>query len=810
MMNLALRQWRDSFAQEPVDALDRLIRGLVPLGTASQLSLGEFFSIAFERGDSAFDAAVRAWLDAHILQPIPARMIPGRWSVLLAEFFRGIADWQFTETGDLLRKKHQDIRMWLRGLYEGSDRDPESSYLLALAYHQADQRFSSLWRRIILAEEMPERPWRSIGIFGFRKMPDAQGNPAADVPDGLLHALVQWADKSGTKKNEWLQTVRSLFAAYPSSEAYWVGKFAQIMESSSVKIVHAHKWLSDVLPQWTTGHEVMGNHNSVGATGRSMLPSREERENWIQRIEEQPKESQTTEFSQYLSRYRGYTRATGDTHFLVRTFNNVAVKVASKDHKRSQWALGLMEEALDWEPYNPHNWTSYARVLSAAKRKDDALQALWHARYRFLWNAVIRNELGRLLRETGDLATSESVLREAAAHFPNNVVFLSSLAETLRAMDKVAEARKVLEAARKLSPQNVFCLNSLADLLIETNELEEAEALYQEELKIDPTNEYAQTGIAKVWFVKSVQTNDEKLREKARDLLTKLAANGGYTAQIRLPHFDQWWAEGVAQGASYRGADAKTSAPQPIKSKQRRIDDMSPVERLGRSMVAIWQAERATNIAERARICDQALQLLEVPENKMGELLTGFVEARGLVLLARGEAQAALDYFTEQIERLGRGGWIGIRLGAMRARIMLGEAVDIESDTALFDSSHARFIFHVAEVICRLDHNDSNQQELAQLLRNLYPRAATMAAPETLIEKWDDEEEPQTEGPTVLNSRDMVAQFVLTRWFQPAGIHAEADLGSPDAIRRVSLEIEKSRQDTLDLISATAPALAAA
>ena len=75
-MNLAARQWRESFADNPSNALDRLIRGLVPLGTLSQLSLGELFSTIFDHDDSEFDGAVSEWLDRQILSPVPSRIIP--------------------------------------------------------------------------------------------------------------------------------------------------------------------------------------------------------------------------------------------------------------------------------------------------------------------------------------------------------------------------------------------------------------------------------------------------------------------------------------------------------------------------------------------------------------------------------------------------------------------------------------------------------------------------------------------------------------------------------------------------------------
>jgi hypothetical protein len=208
-MNQALKIWRDQFTQQPVEALDRLIQGLVPLGVSSQLSLGEILNLAFEPEDPVLDGAVRTWIAKQILQPLPEGMIPTRWSALLDEFLRGIATMRLPKTGALLQEEHGRIRLWLRGFYEGPDRDPEGSYLLALAYYQSDQQFSGLWRRLFLGEEFPERSYRDIGFLGFRKKPDAEGRPAADVPVGLLHAVVELADNPKMTPQEWRQIVRS-------------------------------------------------------------------------------------------------------------------------------------------------------------------------------------------------------------------------------------------------------------------------------------------------------------------------------------------------------------------------------------------------------------------------------------------------------------------------------------------------------------------------------------------------------------------------------------------------------------------------
>lgn len=838
-MNLALRKWREVFARQPVDSLDRLIRGLVPLGTVSQLSLSELFALAFDHEDAEFDRAVRDWLDARILQPIPDNMVPGRWSVLLGEFFRGIADRRLQEAGRLLRERHTDIRLWLRGLYEGSDRDPEGNYLVALAWHQADQRFSHLWRRLILGEEMPERSWRDTGILGFRKMPEADRPEAADVPDGLLRALIDLKGRTAINKGAWQQSIRSLFAAYPSSRKYWVRKFAEIVQSSSVDFENLHDWLRPILPGWPkTRRRLQLPASRVLTRSRLMPPSQRESEEWLDRFQIQPEASETDEFRQFLERHRAYTRATGDTYSLARAFKRLGLALVRRDNRRSTTAITLMEEVLAWEPYSHYSWTVYARTLKAAKRSNDALAVLWEARHRFPWEVVIRNELGLMLRRVGDFSTSEAVLCEAATHFPTNWICRTALittfsdmgelnkafqvckeavrdfpdrvephirlAQILSRLDKRDEAREVLASVQRDFPNDIRGLTMVGNVFVSMNEISKAEEVFGRIRSIDPLNFQTAARLANVWFIKSAGTRDEALREKARQLLDRLASEGNQLAASYLNKFDKRWTSFVEKGGGVELQDHDVEDLSEITPIQRRIDDMTNVERLGRSMVTLWRAERTENSGERDSLCDVALQLLNVPEDETKDLLSGFVETRGLVLIVRGNARAALDYFTEQAEHLGRGGWIGIRLGALRARIALGEIPDFQTEAAVFSSSHARFIFHVAEVIVCLVHDDPSHQELALLLKELFPRAEKMA----LVETYDLDEEAREESHSASlaeSTSDMIAGFIHTRWFRSAGIRSIDDLEDADALMRVASEIGKSQNDTLDLLTAAVP-----
>ena len=301
-MNEALQRWREDFAREPDPAFDRLVRGLVPLGGASQLSFGEILDALFEPGDTALDTAAAAWLKKHLLGPLPENTSLHRWASILEEYFRGIAAMELPQTGEMLRRQHKRLRLWLHGFYEGPDRDPEGAYLLALARAQDSLHFSPLWRRLILGEELSGRPYLGVGILGFRKMPAQNGHESSGVPEGLLQALVELADKSGTGQAKWKQTMRSLFATYRRSEGFWVEHLAPILPHHQ-QTSNARDWLTALLPgirNWRPQHD---EQNQVATRRAHPVPVHVSRE-WAHRVRQDPSLCDTPEFSDFLNQHR--------------------------------------------------------------------------------------------------------------------------------------------------------------------------------------------------------------------------------------------------------------------------------------------------------------------------------------------------------------------------------------------------------------------------------------------------------------------------------------------------------------------------
>ena len=170
-MNEALQRWREDFTREPDTAFDQLVRGLVPLGGASQLSFGEILDALFDPGDAALDTAAAGWLKKRTLGPVPENTSLHRWVSVLEEYFRGISAMELPQTGEILRRQHKRLRLWLHGFYEGPDRDPEGAYLLALARAQS--------RAELRAARCPQRAHGTVSQVGrVRHHPGSQAEGA--------------------------------------------------------------------------------------------------------------------------------------------------------------------------------------------------------------------------------------------------------------------------------------------------------------------------------------------------------------------------------------------------------------------------------------------------------------------------------------------------------------------------------------------------------------------------------------------------------------------------------------------------------
>jgi hypothetical protein len=301
--------------------------------------------------------------------------------------------------------------------------------------------------------------------------------------------------------------------------------------------------------------------------------------------------------------------------------------------------------------------------------------------------------------------------------------------------------------------------------------------------------------------MRSARSREVELRDEAKRTLQELADEGNQDARSRLQVFDDQWERATTDPTiTFRQETGDGQAQVRQERHGRAMVEMSVAERLGRAMITLWKAERVEDATQRSSLCAHAITLLDVPEGEIDDdLLAAFVETRGLILLASGDAQRALAYFEEQIHHYGRGGWIGIQLGDERARIVLGLPKGADETVEAPSSQSARFALYVARVIQTLS-TSPQESEVRDLLKTLYPRAAELAS----------RAQPDAEGGLSIESgAEMLGVFLQARWFRPAGIQSAADLDQPNTLHAVMERIKNTRTDTFDVISNSTLALAA-
>lgn len=757
-MNEALLRWRNDFIREPRTSFDHLVRGMVPLGVASPLSLGEIFEKLFELSDTTLDDSAAQWLENHVLGPLPLGTSPTHWATILEEYFRAIATMELSKTAAILRDQHSRLRLWLTGFYEGPDCDPEGAYLMALARSQDDGRFSSLWRRLVLGKEYSERPYLGIGVLGFRKIPTPEGG----VPGGLLRALIELAEAPKIDETRWKHIIRSLFVAYPRDETFWIQCFRPLLAEQE-RPGHAKEWLESLIPPLKSSYQ-SEEKDPPYVIGLRRIPH-EICLQWVRRVKSDPSVCKTPVFEAFLKKHREYALRTGNVSDLSKNFNNLAMTLYRAQSDQTKCALELIREAWTFSPQNPINWTCYAKILCKTNRRDEAIDLLWEARYRLAWNPHIRTELAVLLRQKGDMETAEGVLREAISHFPNNVYLLSVLADLL------------------IDSPNYSNISE---------RLDEAERLFNKIMEIkDNNDEVAINGLIQVWSIQSAQSNDLKLRKKALDKLTELAVEGGEDAQRRLHEFPTRWENARKDPTDTFKRRGHVQARTSDASAVPEIQEMNVSEVLGRAMILLWQAERSEPEKGRSFFCAEALKLLKTPtDTEMGDLLPAFVETQGLVLLVE-DPQQALDYFTQQINRYGRGRWIGIRLGELRARLLSGKRYRDEiAFTAHSQNEH--FAIYVAQIIQVLSQTPV-ESKIRDLLKQLYPRATELAARADTV--FDAEDVKDGVG------AEMLGSFLQDSWFAPCGIRSAEDLDLPNRLKDVVERIYETQMDTFAVIA---------
>ena len=739
-MNATVAKWLEQLAADSVRVVDDLVMGRIAVPVWSRASLGEIFLEVVEAQAGALDAGVAAWLEGHLQKLPPQQLSNEVWSSYLQDLFRAVTSLSLPRVARLLGTRRREFQAWLRPLVREASLDPEAAYLTALAWCEHNQHLEGFWRNLALRNRNEPEYYTDIALLGLRKLRDDAGQLPPKAPHLLLATLLDLADGEGMTQPVWERKTRTVLAGYRLSADAWAREFKEVLTAHGETGLGS-VWLRKIVPIPTAKVESASSRYSSASPQFTL----DECNDFVDVVRQCGPSVEPAPLNGFLKRHRDYASRSNNPHFLVRTFNRLAS--AAKEHD-PDWAVARIEEALAWDPGNAKNWTVLAQChwsrRQAALRQQqtdrarvaesDAFDAQWEARRRFPYDAVVRTELARFHKDAGDLQTAELLYREAIAEFPLNPVPRCGLADVKRLMGDTVEA----------------------------------ERLYRAVITEFPTNPYAYNGLAEILFGRSRHSGNAAERDEARSLFQKAADLGDkYAINFLDNRFDKEWHRGERRAKKRTEPETTASVAQLLSQNEA---DMGPAQRLGRALLALWQAAHCTRNADRQPFLDRADSLLTMPDALTGECHQAFLEARGYLLLASAKHTEARDYFVRQLERAAPQRPAGLELGLAEARRALHENTETDSAAALparrFKSLLLPLVLKVVEW-CQIQEQDDL---LRDALLAAFPSVRDQIAKSQSI--VDDEHESHREE----SADAMLAGFLHTNIFQLAGIESADDL----------------------------------
>lgn len=475
-MDAAAQKWLDEFAQQPLDALDRLLLGKVWLGGYESAevaqALPQFLPVAQH---DALDGAIFGWMAKQlkagevaegVSAKAYARALVNAVGLLQAVDLPRARGWA---TDNVAR-----LWSWLKSQAAFPSRDPRPGFLRALALSQPNRDLLSFWMSLC---SKGQREQVQLALFGLRRMPkDDEGTPECGVPRALIRGLLEYgrsASRSGdVRKNEWLSEVDFLTAVYPLPQDKWVTPFRDAMAGRK-PAERVSTWLDERYPGANQ------TADSRGANGSLVAPYWDgDIKPWVEIFDREHDRANPALRAQ-IGKARHYAHESGDSFDLVRTFCRLADFLLKRPQvapnaRDPDWALELAQEAASWAPGNPYTWSVIGRALDELGDWSRAQAVFWYARRRFPHNPKMHGQLGHALAMRGLVDEGEAVYRQAIRRFPDDAFCRNDLAHTLRIAGRLHEAVAAYREAQRIFHKNSVIATGLTGTLIDLGRKDEA------------------------------------------------------------------------------------------------------------------------------------------------------------------------------------------------------------------------------------------------------------------------------------------------------------------------------------------------
>lgn len=472
-----MQRWRESFANDPDQAVADLFSGRAGVGAAIRRDVPEILYHEFpDRPEFAaardkLDDALLAWLDGMRTdyRRQVARLDYGVYALRICEALRALQLLNLPRGIHHIREIHAAWLRWLTPLRLAPERDPALESWRLLSLNQPDHATPAPWLRLA-ADTRAE--YLAVALVGLQRLPlgDLKQNQTLMLAALLQHGAISGSPEQGAA--EFKRQFAALRGRYPRGPEHW-----QDLLDTAIAAAQSHaapprlNQLIDLLRRDEVPHRGK-------ATGQAVMPTDLREKEALKAAILDRKQTTTSIAHRYagiVERELRYARHTGNAYFFVRTLCNHGKLLLNRDDLPAELLARVgdwIEEALRWEPNHEFTWTFWADCLAWQDREEHQEWVLREAVRLFPDNEPSRVELARLLMHRGEAhwPEAERWLREAAQRNPDHEASHVELARLLmrRGEEHWSEAERWLREVTEGHPDHAHSRVVLAKLLAAT------------------------------------------------------------------------------------------------------------------------------------------------------------------------------------------------------------------------------------------------------------------------------------------------------------------------------------------------------
>ena len=462
-------RWFEEFRREPSQAVADLISGRAGVGSNLRLDVPELLYQAFPKKltneRAQLDTALLTWMRGmreHYAEQVK-HLGFSVYGKRVCDVLIALQLLDLPEAGHEIRAELTTWLNWLEPLRLAPERDPALECLRLLTRGQRDARHAALWLRLAVD---PRPEYLTVALAGLQLLPNqdnAQTNHKLMLQALLRHAVRTEYDANAahTFFSEHFAALRGFF---PRDYRHWRQVLGDALDGFLEHTQEQEaKKLADTL---RTSSLAEPNHSSPARVARPAT-----QDQWghlLNDVLDSDHRSETLarRLFELLEQNHRYAKATGVSHFFVRTLHNVGTRLLERHQlgRAEMKRFGVMiERALVWEPSNPYCWMLWADWFRVQGHREGHESTLREMLRLFPNDAHARVELGRLLIAQGEdhWAEAEHWLRQAMERAPDSGPARVVMARLLALSQRRPEAEIMLAKFLERYPDNPRVQQSL-------------------------------------------------------------------------------------------------------------------------------------------------------------------------------------------------------------------------------------------------------------------------------------------------------------------------------------------------------------